>query len=309
MNNISLRQIRTFLAIVETGSFRKASERVHLSQPAVTAHIRQLEEQIGIPLLDRTTRRVRTTPAGERFRFRTERLLAELRDVVDELKDEAELQRGRVAVACVPTIASRFLPDALASFRHQFPGISVSIDDVVAAEIYEMLADAKADIGIGPRPERGADYDFQLLARDPFVAVVPRDHPWTRRRSVSLADLSKVPFLAMSRDSNVRSLLENAFATKSLQVTPRFETRHHYTLGGMVEAGLGVTVLPSMAVSLLSQPLLQTVPVTRPAIYRDVGVIMLKGRKPSPASEAFVGVVKQQLHARQGLRQPPRTGE
>lgn len=295
MNNITLRQIRTFLAVAESGSFRRASERVHLSQPAVTAHVQQLEEELGMPLLDRTTRRVRVTAAGERFRARAQRLLAELGDLVAELKDEAALERGRVLVACVPTIASRLLPRALARFRGLFPGITLTVNDVVAAEVYEHLVRGQADIGIGPQPSAGAEFEFEPIARDPYVAVVPRDHPWARRRSVSLRDLARAPFLTMNRESNVRGILESALAAASLKVTPLLEARHHFTLGGMVEAGLGVTALPSMAVSMLSQPLLKTVPITGPRVFRDVGIVKLRGNRLTPAAEAFIRVVLEEV--------------
>ncbi len=295
MNNISIKQIRTFLAVVETGSFRAASERVHLSQPAVTAHVQQLEDELGIAVLDRTTRRVRVTRAGERFRHRAERLLTDLGDIVDELKDEAALQRGRVVIACVPTIAARFLPDAMARFQNQFPGIQLSVHDVVAADILGELVRDEAEIGIGPSPPKESDFEFERLARDAYVAIVPKQHPWTRRRSVTLKDLTEAPFLTMTKDSIVREILDSALAAERLRLVPLHETKHHYTLGGMVEAGLGVTALPSMAVSMLSQPLLKTIPIRRPAVYRDVGIIKYKGKKLTPAVQAFVEVFRDQV--------------
>src|SRR5262245_57607847 len=127
MSTVSLKHVETFLAILATGSFRAASERLHLSQPAVTAHITQLESALGIPWMNRTTRRLSVTPAGERFRSRAEQTLAELNSVVLELHDEAELKRGRASVACVPTIAAGFLPRALGRFGEKFPGITIKI--------------------------------------------------------------------------------------------------------------------------------------------------------------------------------------
>lgn len=298
MNNLTFRQIRTFLAVAETGSFRRASERVHLSQPAVTAHVQQLEEMLGIHLLDRTTRRVRITPAGERFRLRAERALEELGAAVMELREEAAMERGRVLAACVPTIASRLLPEVLARFARRFPGISLRVNDIVASEILLQLAGEMVDIGIGPRPIEGSDFDFRRVARDPYVAVVPHGHPWATRKSITLKELANAPLLTLRRESNVRSTLEKSMREHSLELKPVYEVQHHYTLGGMVEAGLGVTALPSMAVSMLSQPLLRTVPIRNPEIIREVGIITLHGKNLTPATTAFVRVFEEFLEER-----------
>ncbi len=290
MNHVSFRHLQTFLAIVEAGSFRAASEKLHLSQPAVTAHMQQLERAVGMPLLDRTTRRMSVTLAGERFRARAEQALAELNSVILELRDEAALRRGRISVACVPTIAATLLPRALGRFGERFPGITVKIHDVVAEQIFFQLTQGQVDIGIGPRPLRQSEFEFQAVTRDPYVAVVCRDHPWATRKSVSLAALAHAEFLALLPGTHVRDALDAAMASQSLKLIPKYEVLHHYTLGGMVEAGLGVTALPSMAVSMLSQPLLRTVPISKPAVVREIGILKLRGKNLVPALTAFIEV-------------------
>lgn len=289
MNNITLRQIRTFLAVVDTGSFKRAAELVHLSQPAVTAHVQQLESELGIALLDRTTRRVKITPAGGRFRIRSEHALAELNAVAAELQEEAEIQHGRVVVACVPTIAARQLPQVLVRFSARYPGISVRVRDVVAVDLYAQLDQEFVDFGIGPNPKNRSDFVFRQIVKDPYVAVVAKNHPWVGRKSVSLKELADAPFLTMLTGSSVRTTLEDAMRAHGLKINPLHEVQHHHTLGGMVEAGLGVTALPSMAVSMLSQPLLRSLPIF-PAISRVIGVLTLRGRRLSPAAEALVQV-------------------
>ena len=290
MNTISLKHLQTFLAIVEAGSFRAASEKLHLSQPAVTAHMKQLELALGIPLLDRTTRRMSVTLAGNRFRVRAEQALAELNSIVLELRDEAALQRGCISIACVPTIAAGLLPKALGRFGQKFPGITVKIQDVVAGQIFFQLTQGQVDFGIGPRPLGRSEFDFRAVTRDPYVAVISKGHAWAGRKSISLAALANADFLALLPGSNVRETLDAAMASQSLKLIPKYEVQHHYTLGGMVEAGLGVTALPSMAVSMLSQPLLKTVPITKPVVVREVGIVKLRGKKLLPALTAFIDV-------------------
>jgi LysR family transcriptional regulator, carnitine catabolism transcriptional activator len=288
MTNISIKHLRTFLAVVEAGNFRRASETLHLSQPGVTTHVKQLERAVGMPLLDRTTRRMRVTPAGDRLRIVAERTLADLNGVLFELRDEASLRRGRISVSCVPTIAANVLPKALRRFTENHPAVTVVVYDVISAELFAQVAANKVDFGIGPRPNGQREFDFRSLICDPFVAVVPLEHPWTSKKRVSLYDLTKVPFLALPRGYNVREMLDASLAAQGLNILPRYEVWHHYTLGGMIEAGLGVTALPSMAISMLSQPLLKTVPISQPSVAREVGVIKTRGKSLSPASEAFI---------------------
>lgn len=288
MNNISLKHLQTFLAVVEAGSFRKASEKLHMSQPAVTFHIKQLELALGVPLLDRTTRSMRITIPGNKLRARAEQVLGELNSVVLELRDEAAFKRGRISIACVPTIAASLLPKALGRFEQKYPGITVKIIDVVAEQIFIKLTEGRVDIGIGPRPLGRSEFDFQIVTTDPFVAVIPKGHAWAERKSISLATLTNADFLALLPGSNVRETLEAAMASQSLKLIPKYEVQHHYTLGGMVEAGLGVTALPSTSVSMLSQPMLRTLAITKPSVFRDIGIVKVRGKKLSPASTAFV---------------------
>ena len=133
------------------------------------------------------------------------------------------------------------------------------------------------------------EFDFYVVTRGLlYVAVTPPGHPWAAKKSVSLAALSKTDFLALLPGSHVRETLDAAMESQSLKLVPKFEVQHHYTLGGMVEAGLGVTALPSMAVSMLSQPLLRTVPIIKQAVVREVGIIKLRGKKLSPAAAVLI---------------------
>ncbi len=289
MNAVTLKHLQTYLAVVEAGSFHKAAEKLHLSQPAVTLHIKQIERAVGVPLLDRTTRRMSVTNAGHRFRARAEQAMAELNSVVLELRDEAALRRGRISIACVPTIASRLLPKALRQFEQKYSGITVKIYDVVAEQIFTHLLEGQVDFGIGPRPLDRSEFNFLPVAKDPYVAILSRRHPWATKKSIPLALLANgTDFLTLLPGSNVRETLEAAMASHSLKLTPKYEVKHHYTLGGMVEAGLGITALPSMSFSMLSQPMLRTLPIAKPSITREVGIITLKGKKTSTSSAAFI---------------------
>ena len=289
--NLSLAKIRSFIAVAEHGSFRKASTHVHLSQPALSTHVRDLEQSLGIALLSRTTRSVRLTPAGEQFLIRARRAISELQSVVLELEDQAALRRGRVTVACVPTIASSSLPSVLAAFARRFPAIHVQLLDEVADTIYQRVRSGAADFGIGPEPRATGEIAFEPLVDDHFVAVFPRDHKLARRRNVRLRELAAYPFLSLAAGTNVRDILDRAFSAQGFALNPVYDVCHHYTLGGMVQAGLGISALPSMSLSILGHPGLKTARIVDPEVIRVIGVLRRPGELPTPAAAEFMNTL------------------
>jgi len=287
----SLTKLRTFALVAENGSFRKASERLHLSQPALSAHIRDLEETLGVPLFHRTTRTVRLTIDGERFLVRTRRALDEIESGLLELRDQAELQRGRVIVACVPMIACHVLPKILAVFSKRHPVIKIQILDVIAKTLIRRILDREADIGLGPCPEPDDDLEFLPIARDPFVAVFPEGHMLANSSGVRLKELVRFPLLTLATGTTVRRDLDLAFEHQGVALRPAYEVFQQYTLGGMVEAGLGVALLPAMSLSMLKTPRLCAVPLVDPEIVRDIGLIQRRDHAHTPSVRAFLQAV------------------
>ena len=284
----TLGKIRTFAAVAAQGSFRKASEQLHLSQPALSTHIRDLEETLGAKLFHRTTRSVRLTLEGERFLIHARRALDEIESGVVELRDQAMLQRGRVIIACVPSAACDMLPKVLGSFSKRHPGIQIQVLDGYAETLAQRVADREADIGLGPFVEYAEDIKFIPAKHDPFVAVFPQNHPLAASAKVQLKELAKFPLLTLAPGTNVRALLERAFANHRLPFRPVIEVFHHYTLGGMVEAGIGITVVPATAFPMLGHPQLKKAVVVNPSISREVGIMHRRDHAPAPAVEALL---------------------
>ena len=306
--DLNLRKIRSFVAVAELGSFRRASEALHLSAPALSSQVRELEQALGVPLLHRTTRNVGLTPEGERFLVRARKLMEDINSIVMEFKDEADLVHGRVVVACVPTLVSTLLPQTIAAFKEPYPGIAVQVLDVAAAEMVERVGACEADLGIGPLTENNNDFDFKLLARDPFVAVLSVDHPLANRKKIRLAELTEHPFIGFRTGNSVHAALEKAFTSIGHQLNPVFELQHHYSLGGMVQAGLGITALPSMAVPLLNFPNLTSVPIVDPVVIREIGIIQRKGGGTSPAAAQFLRTLEHTVDSLDGAQRLRRRG-
>lgn len=278
--------------VAELGSFRRAAEKIHISPSALSIHVRELEEAIGVPLLYRTTRHVELTVEGERFLSRTQALFAGLDEIVDELKEEADLLRGRLTVACIPTFIARVLPPVMATFADKFPGVSLRVLDIGSAAMAEAVKNGEVDVGIGPSPERAEMLDIEPMIEDRFIAVVPAGHPLAGRRDVSLAALAEFPFIGLNLGNSIRTEIDRTAAEIGIEIKPAHEFVYHYSVVAMVAAGLGVTAVPVITIPLLNAPNLVTLPITPPMISRKICLIRRKGGGLSPAVKEFITVLK-----------------
>jgi LysR family carnitine catabolism transcriptional activator len=304
MINLPLRQVATFVCLAETQSFRRAAERLRLSQPAVSAHIRQLERQVGVALVHRTTRHVSLTNEGKAFAARARRALDELEIASQDLRELAAVHRGRVVVACIVPMMAMVVPTVIRRVNELHPGLEIEIRDVLSGNLDALITSGEADFGIGPRPS-AAQVTFTRLDRDDFVAAVPSDHPLAGREGITLKELADYPIITTTRNTNARTVLERALSEVHETVQPAFELVHHLSVGKMVEAGLGVTLLPRSAVGSMSSARIVTVELTSPRIWRELGLITRREYQFSPAAQAFVTVLKQFFAKRSGRDEKP----
>jgi DNA-binding transcriptional LysR family regulator len=298
MINLPLRQVSTFVCLAETQSFRRAAERLRLSQPAVSAHIRELERQVGVALVHRTTRHVSLTAEGRAFAARARRALNELDLASQDLRELAAVQRGRVVVACIVPMMATVIPNVIRRLGQLHPGLEVDIRDVLSGELDPLILSGEADLGIGPRPA-SAQLSFARLDRDDFVAAVPVGHALATRESVSLKELLTYPIVTTANNTSARLVLEGASHQLQQALRPRFELVYHFSVGRMVEAGLGVTALPRSAVPGLASTGIVTVEI-KPRISRDLGLLTRREYQFSPAAQAFVSVLKAHFAASSG---------
>ncbi|MDH7797068.1 MULTISPECIES: LysR family transcriptional regulator [unclassified Beijerinckia] len=281
-------KLRTFVAVAQQGSFRRAAEQLHLSQPALSAHIRALEETLQVSLFHRTTRSVVLTTEGARLLSGAQRAFDALDAVLLDLSEQVALLRGRVTISCLPSIAYHVLPRAIAAFAKMHPDVDVRVFDELNVGLLQRVKDRDADFGVGPQPEDEVDLQFTPLIRDPFVAVVARSYPLASRKNLTLHALSKLPILALRRGTNIRHQLDQAFARAKLELKPAYESSHLAALSGLAEAGLGVALLPSMTIPMVGRPTLSTIRVVSPEIYSEFGIVQRRDQAHGPATAAFL---------------------
>ena len=289
------RQIRAFLTVARVGGFTRAAGELHLSQPALTVQIRQLEEILGVRLFDRDKRQVHLTQAGKSLLEPLERVLLDLEAVMNASHDLANYRRGRVSMAVLPSLAASVLPRALRIFHETYPGIEVRLHDVVAKRIVEMVKAEEVDFGLGSRltPDRAVHVEDFLSDR--LCAYFPLGHPLGEKDSVSVPEVAVYPLILTGSNSSVRVLFERSLAREGAEIQVASESNYMSTSLGMVRAGLGVAILPASAGDSGSVEQIDFRPLKGAWVNRKIGIIRRAGCQLPPAAERFLDVLWQSV--------------
>jgi DNA-binding transcriptional LysR family regulator len=288
---ITLLRLRSFVAVAETRNFDKAAKVVGRSQPAITEHIKTLEQTLGVALFHRQTRSVRLTSEGEVFQRRIVGFLRDLDGLLSDFSRVVALDNGEVRVGASPTLACYIFPEIIGSFRKRFPGITVHFSDESAAALEKMVEDQDLDFYFGPRPSNKSKLKFQVVAEDDYVIVAPRGHPLTKSGCNNVKVLAHHPLLLLRGGTNVRFEIDRFFQRHRLKIKPVAEVSNHFTLGGLVETGCGLTLLPRSAHAVIAHPGTAIVEIPDPKFVRVLGVATRTDFKSSPAAKAFLSIM------------------
>ena len=283
--NFDLNDLQAFRAVAELSNFRQAAEVVNISQPAFSRRIEKLEEALGVKLLDRTTRRVSLTAVGRDFARKVQAMLDELDATLLGIKGIAATRMGEVTIACVPSTVYYYLSQVIKRYRDRYPKIRIKVFDASANEVLAAVTRNEADFGLNFIGSQEPDISFEPLLEERFVAACRRDHALARKRRVSWHDLAAHDFITVSKASGNRLLIDQALAGVVGRPQSLYEAQHVTTLLGLVEAGLGVAAVPSLAMPARDHPLLVSIPLDEPVVTRVVGLIRRRGRSLSPAAQ------------------------
>ena len=289
--NVTIKQLQAFVAVAKSRSFVEACTLVHLSQPALSITIKNLEESIGGKLLERTTRSVALTPEGAEFYPVVQRLLSDWDRSLEDVHNLFALRRGKLDIATMPTFASSLLPEILAQYHRQYADINVTVHDVIAESVVDMVRDGRVELGVTFDPGEAQDLNFQALFRDKFVAVLPIKHPLLEKPRLKWRDLQNFAYIALQRPSSIRLLIDQILQDHDIALTPAFEAHQLASIGRMVTAGLGISIVPALSSGQMHEMGARCRPVTAPVITRKVGVITRKRYPLSVASEAMLEVI------------------
>lgn len=264
---MELRQLEYFMAVAEELHFGRAAARLHISQPPLTVHIKRLEEELGVSLFDRTSRRVSLTAEGARFRDLIRPILQELDEAVEDIREIKAGRRGRVRVGFVSSASYELIPAGVRDVRLQHPGIHLDLQPMATGEQVEALLESRLDVGIMRDAPLQAGLQFTTLLTEQMVAVLPANHGLASKSAVSPAELIEMPlvlFPYQSMPGYVTNIME---IFHPLGHPPRVVQRavNQENVMGLVAAGVGASVLPA-SFSSFSFPGVVTKPIsTRPS--------------------------------------------
>ena len=299
----AIADLRAFITAAEQRSFSGAAKLLHLSLPALSRRISNLEARLGVRLFDRTTRSIELTLLGSRFLREVSPVVQNLDRSVHGLRDAAQLESGDVTIGCVFSAVHHFLPTVIKAFRARHPQVLVRIMEQSADGVFASVRHGEADFGINYIGMQESDVDFTLLLNEPYVLACRSDHALGTRRNVRWQELAAWDQVRVSQSSRNRVFIDKALAELPSPPRPVCEVRHVSTLIGMVEAGLGVAIVPKLTVprrpaSVVGVPLL-------PTVTRSMGIIQRAGRSLSPAATAFAELLVQASRSGSGLRNRP----
>src|ERR1700730_644495 len=285
---MELQQLRYFCAIVETNSFSKAAQLTHVSQPSLSQQIGKLEDELGARLCDRPATRTRLTDLGRACLPRARGVLRELEAARGDVVARKASIGGPVCVGAIPTIAPYFLPPHLTTFSRKHPQARMTVVEDITPLLLEKLRAGSVDVALVALPlaARGQEFKSFPLIMEKLYAVLPRLHPLARRRTVTLAELRDEPFLLLRDGHCFRETAVEACKRAHLNPQIVFESGNFTSILSMVNAGLGVSIIPQMA--LEKRAGCRFVQLEDERAARTIGAVVLKGRFATRVQDAFL---------------------
>lgn len=287
MRHVTLKQLRALEAVMRSGSYAGAAELLHLTPPAVTVQMRQLEEAAGLPVIERLADGIRLTDAGKEVRACVERIELALTDCTRALEALKSAGRGVVAVGVIST-AKYFVPKALGEFMRRNPAIELKLTIGNRREIVAALSDGAVDVAVMGRPPEELDVELAALGDHPHVIIAAPDHPAAGRRGLKPADLADETFLLREAGSGTRSLMERLLAANGLQPRVGMEIGSNETIKQAVMAGFGIAFISAhTSAAELADGRLVRLDVEGLPILRTWYVVQLRDRRLLPAPLAL----------------------
>jgi LysR family transcriptional regulator, transcription activator of glutamate synthase operon len=286
---MDLRQLRYLVALAEERHFTRAAEREHIAQPAMSQQIRRLEAEVGVALVERTTRRVSITHAGELLVARARRILSELDAAHAELQAVRGLEAGHVNVGAMHTMGPVDVALVLAVFHERHPAVELTVREQSSEELAEMLRDDVLDLAFLSVTERIESHELGLhqLVSEELVAVLPRSHRLATRRRLRMAELANEEFISYREGARLRELLNLAARQAGFEARVKLESNESQRIRRLVARGMGVAILPR---SDAEQPgaEIAVVALTEPDLSRDITLAWRQGRRLAPAAAEFL---------------------
>jgi LysR family hydrogen peroxide-inducible transcriptional activator len=286
---MEVHQLRYACAIADTGSFSRAAERCQIAQPSLSQQVRKLEEDLGAKLFDRLGRSIRITEAGRAFLPHARSILAQMEVARSSVTDKNGDVRGSVNVGVIPTIAPYLMPRYTAAFAKKYPDAKLRIVEETTPILVDRLRDLSVDLAILALPLRHKELELLPIQTEPLFAALPKDHPRSAAESLALKTLRGEPFV-MLRDGHCFRDLSIATCTHArIRPNVAFESDQFSSVLGMVAAGVGISIVPEMAVDRNAG--CGFVRLSDPRAIRTIVVAVLRGRSFNRVQQNFLSAI------------------
>ncbi|MGH2842440.1 MAG: LysR family transcriptional regulator [Solirubrobacteraceae bacterium] len=291
---MELRQLRYLVALAEERNFTRAAEREHIAQPALSQQIQKLEREVGLALVERTTRRVSITDAGELLLARARRILGELESAHEEMQSLRGLLAGRVNIGAMHTMGQIDISLALARFHERHPEVDLTVREDYSDSLAAMVRSDEVDLAFLSVTERIESTGLALhqLISEELMVVLPPDHALAGRSEIRMVDLAGEQFISFRPGARLRELLEGAAASVGFKPDIRLESNESHRIRSLVSRGLGVAILPSSDAHSKGAEVAVSRLVT-PSLARDITLAWRADRRHPPAAAEFLTVARE----------------
>lgn len=293
-SGVDLDCLRSFVAVAERLTFSEAAAALSISAPALTRRIQRLEAALDTALLERSTRQVMPTAEGRLFLPLAREAVEAVDAAVAAVRQAALARSDHLSLACLPTLSHQLLPRILRDFRARRPEIHVRVNECGATAVVDAVRDGSASFGFGFRLAGGgaSDLAFEALLRDPYCLILPPGHALAAEDAVQWPDLKPHRVITAGRQSGNMQILDEALHGIDWRPETAYEIDHLRTSLGLVEAGLGIAVVPRSALPAPLPPTLAVRPLIEPAVTRSLGIYRRRGRTLPAVAQQFLATVR-----------------
>jgi DNA-binding transcriptional LysR family regulator len=282
---IDMLGVQALVAIADHGAFHRAAASLNITQTALSRRLKNLESFLGVRLVERTTRSVALSRLGENFLPQARRLLTDLAAALTEIRETGKALRGDVTMACVPTLGVHYLPRVLQEYAVRYPNNRIKLLDHASSGVAQAVLSREAEFGVNIGASSHPELTSTPLLKDRFVLVCRRDHALARNRSLSWNRLEGHRLIFPGASSSNGPLLEIALGEERRTLSIFYEVQRSSTAVGLVAEGLGVAVVPRLAMQSGAYPDLSVVELIKPTVSRTFSILMRKGVVLSPAAQ------------------------
>ena len=286
---MKLLQLKIFRDIAYEKSFVEAARINFMTQPSVSAHIKQLEEELGIRLFDRVPRKVTLTPEGRVYLHHVEEILQKCDNLLALPGSQKKSPKGEVRVASIHSIGMYELGTFLRNFMQRYPGVQIHLEYQDAHRVYELVKKKKADLGMVAYPEKHANLQTITFGKDRLALIVPANHHLAQANRVTLKQIRNEPFIAFDLNTPTREHIDQVLKANDVQVSVQMTNNNIYALKKAVEAGLGISIVPWKTVDdEVKSGTIRRIRLSGKKLYRPLALLALKGDSISQVTNIFM---------------------